>query len=470
MACIEHEPQQTLADLRQILRKRYAITWTFHFLSITHTFTNDTGDLLLDEQQPFDTLGVVYPFVRVSARGEVPAPLCQWLSPVDQTDMCSLIQFTEQLVEWRDATIPQELLHAPPSIASTALSNVTSFQVHLERPKKSYDCSSSMTCSDLLKLILHDDNKRNLEYYNASTRPMLKFAHRNEFLLTSEAYPLLQYVYIQECLQKQTEITLQLFYIELPKKSKKLAQHHLILEPDIFPPIKEKISTHTQPLLPQQSSTLMFKFTLRLPPSINAKETVFQVHSGVYYGRRCLFPFEPFSWNNTLIEEMTQHTTLPLASVLPGTLLCFALTNKQSKPYFLNVSLFRSNGALLNGGNEFTFNPVHATQQVANNKHLYPDSFIGSSNEETDANAYPIRLKFDFTSYRFYSNEEMAEQLKTITMPTPTVVSTAKQQQHQESHDDVANGEALNYLLGILSEEVKLDFSRISRKCSYWFD
>ena len=264
MACIEHEPQQTLADLRQILRKRYAITWTFHFLSITHTFTNETGDLLLDEQQPFDTLGVVYPFVRVSARGEVPAPLCKWLAAVDQIDMCSLIQYTEQLVEWRDATIPQEILHAPPSIAATVLSNVTSFQVHLERPKKSYECSSSMTSSDLLKLILHEENKRNLEYYNASTHPMLKFSSRNEFL--SESYPLLQYVYIQECLSKGTQIDLQLFYMELPKRSKKLAQSNLIVEPDIFPTGRGQLSTlteketdHSHALLPQQSSSLLFK-------------------------------------------------------------------------------------------------------------------------------------------------------------------------------------------------------------------
>ncbi|CAF4116689.1 unnamed protein product, partial [Rotaria sp. Silwood2] len=41
-------------------------------------------------------------------------------------------------------------------------------------------------------------SKSTLEYYNASTAPMLKFSYRNEFLLTSESYPLLQYNYIQE--------------------------------------------------------------------------------------------------------------------------------------------------------------------------------------------------------------------------------------------------------------------------------
>jgi len=39
-------------------------------------------------------------------------------------------------------------------------------------------------------------------------------------------------------------------------------------------------------------------------------------------------------------------------------------------------------------------------------------------------------------------------------MPIPTVVTTAKHQQHHELNDDVANGEALNYLLGILNDEV----------------
>jgi hypothetical protein len=44
---------------------------------------------------------------------------------------------------------------------------------------------------------------------------------------------------------------------------------------------------------------------------------------------------------------------------------------------------------------------------------------------------------------------------KLIDMPIPTAVTTARQhEQNHESNDDVANGEALNYLLGVLNDEV----------------
>jgi hypothetical protein len=88
------------------------------------------------------------------------------------------------------------------------------------------------------------------------------------------------------------------------------------------------------------------------------------------------------------------------------------------------------------------------------NIHLIPDGFIGSSSNESISDNYEIKLKFDSQSYRFYSNDEISEKLIEISTPTPTVVPTAKQQQHHELNDDVANGEALNYLLGILNDEV----------------
>jgi hypothetical protein len=166
---------------------------------------------------------------------------------------------------------------------------------------------------------------------------MLKFSYRNEFLLIKESYPLLQYTYIQECLQKNIQINVQLIYIELPKKTKKIGQINQIFEPDIFPSIiKQKISLKDNPqLLSLQPSSLLFKFTFRLRPSPNAKQILFQLHSGIYYGRRCLFSFDPVNWNNTFTEEITQKTTLPIANLLPGTLLCFALTSKQSsETYF----------------------------------------------------------------------------------------------------------------------------------------
>lgn len=463
VACIERNQHQTLADLRQILRKRYAVTWPFHFLSITHTFTNDTGDPLLDEQQPLDALGLVYSFVRVSAKGELPTPLGKWLSSIDQPDIDSLIQFIEQVVEWRDTTIPQEVLHAPPAIAQTILSNIDSFLIHLDRPDKSYACTPTTTCQELIERILNDQNKSALDYSNASTQAMLKFSYRNEFLLPSESYPLLQYSYIQECLQKNIQINLQLIYIELPKRSKKVGKQNRIMEPDIYPPASNrplplntpKTNTFNQPLLPLQPVTSLFKFTLRLRPSPNAKQAIFQLHSGIYYGRRCLFSFDAVNWNNTFIEEITKMTTLSIANILPGTLLCFALTSKQSEAYFLNISLFRSNGLFLNGSHEYTFNLVNPTQNLANTNHVYPDSFIGSTSHESTEDHYEIKLKFDSQSYRFYSNEEIFEKLMKTEVPTPTVVSTAKQQQHHELNDDVANGEALNYLLGILNEEVR---------------
>ncbi|CAF1291767.1 unnamed protein product [Rotaria sordida] len=477
VACIKREQNQTLADIRHTLRKNYAITWPFHFLSITHTFTNDTGDLLLDEQQSFDTLGLVYPFVRVSAKGELPSPLCKWLSSIDQSDMESLTQFIEQLVEWRDTIIPQDILHAPPSISQTILSNIDSFLVYVERLEKSFSCTQTTTCQELIERILNDENKSRLDYYNASTGPMLKFSYRNEFLLQSESYPLLQYSYIQECLQKNIQINLQLVYIELPKKSKKIGQTNNNNEPDIFQSTTTTTTTTTtattkqnisknfnkendsnQQLLPIQPLSSLFKFTFRLPPSPNAKQTLFQLYSGIYYGRRCLFSFEPITWNNTCIEQIRQSTTLPIANLLPGTLLCFGLINKQqSEIYFLNVSLFRSNGSLLNGSYEFTFNLVNPIQNIANTKHLYPDGFIGSSYNESILNNYGIKLTFHSQSYRFYYNEEISEKLIHITMPTPTAVTTAKQQQHHnESSDDVANGEALNYLFGTLNDETQL--------------
>ncbi|CAF0746289.1 unnamed protein product [Rotaria sp. Silwood1] len=469
VACIKREQIQTLADIRHILHNDYAVTWPFHFLSITHTFTNDTDDLLLDEQQSFDTLGLVYPFVRVSAKGELPSPLCKWLSSIDQSDMESLTQFIEQLVEWRDTTIPQEILHAPPSISQTILSNIDSFLVYVERRETSFSCTQTTTCQELIKRILNEENKSILEYYNASTEPMLKFSYRNEFLLKSESYPLLQYSYIQECLQKNIQINLQLIYIELPKKSKKIGQtnnnnkNNNNTEPDIFqsttkrniPINNNKENDSDQQLLSMQSSSSLFKFIFRLRPSANAKQTLFQLHSGIYYGRRCLFSFEPITWNNTCIEEMRQTTTLPIASILPGTLLCFALTNKQSETYFLNVSLFRSNGFLLNGSYEFTFNLVNPIQNIANTKHLYPDGFIGSSYIESPVYKYEIKLTFDSQPYRFYHNEEISEKLTHINMRTPTAVTTAKQQHHHESGDDVANAEALNYLLGTLNDETQ---------------
>lgn len=461
VACIEREPNQTLADLRQVLRNRYAVTWPFHFLSITHTFTNDTGDLLLDEQQSLETLGLVYPFVRVSAKGELPTPLCKWLSAIDQPDMESITQFIEELVEWRDTNIPQEILHSPPSISQTILSNIDAFLVYVERKNKSYTCQPTTTCQSLIQLILEDD-KKSLEYYNASTQPMLKFSYRNEFLLSSESYPLLQYTYIQECLQKNIEIHLQLIYIELPKKSKK-AGSAVNQEPDIFQSksnrnlVKNsnKENTTHQPLLAVQPSSLLFKFTLRLRPSPNAKQTLFQLYSGIYYGRRCLFSFDPITWNNTFTEEIRLNTTLPIANLLPGTLLCFSLANKQSEIYFLNVSLFRSSGSLINGSYEYTFNSVNSTQNIANTKHLYPDAFVGSSFNESTKDIYELKLKFDSQSYRFYFNDEISEKLAEITMPTPTAITTAKQQQqHHESSIDIANGEALNYLLGTLNDQV----------------
>lgn len=462
IACIERDQHQTLADLRQILRKQHAVTWPFHFLSITHTFTNDTGDALLDEQQPLDTLGLVYPFVRVSAKGELPTPLCKWLTSVDQPDIESLIQFIEQLVEWRDTTIPQELLHAPPTISQTILSNIDPFLVHLERPDKSYTCTPTTTCQELIERILNDQNKSSIDYNNASTQTMLKFSHRNEFLLPSEPYPILQYSYIQECLQKNIQINLQLTYIELPKRSKRIGQIERITEPEIFPLMNKrpspltspKTNTSKQSLLPLQPASSFFKFTIRLRPSSNAKQALFHLHSGIYYGRRCLFSFEQVSWNNTFTEEITQITNLPIANILPGTLLCFALTSKQSDTYFLNISLFRSNGLLLNGSHEYVFNSVNSSQNLPNTKHIFPDSFIGSTSHESTGDSYEIKLKFDAQQYRFYSNEEIFEKLLAIEVPTPTVVSTAKQQQHQEMNDDVANGEALNYLLGMLNEEV----------------
>ncbi|CAF0916509.1 unnamed protein product [Adineta ricciae] len=462
--CLKHDKFKTLADVRHELRKNYGISWSFHFLSITHTFTNETGDLLLDEQQSFDTLGLVYPFVRVSDKGELPTPLCKWLSSVDQVDIESLIQFTEQLVEWRDTTTPQEILHAPPSISHTILSNIDSFLVYIERPKKSYPCVPSTTCLQLIENILVDQNKSSLIYSNASTLPVLKFSHRNEFLLFTEPYPLLQYSYIQECLQKNVQINLELIYIQLPKKSKKIGQKHSCHEPAIFRSLdhpstlanSNKENHSRDQLLPHQSPSTLFKFTFRLRPSANAKQTIFQLHSGIYYSRRCLFSFDPISWNNTYTEEITKATTLPIANLLPGTLLCLALTSKQSEIFFLNVSLFRSNGFLLNGLHEFTFNSIKLQQNIANNKHVYPDAFIGSSNNESTTDNYEIKLKFDFESYRFYSNEELGEKLLKINIPTPTVVTTAKQQQHhQESCDDVANGEALNYLLGVLNDETQ---------------
>ncbi len=373
-----------------------------------------------------------------------------------------MIQFIEQLVEWRDSTIPQEILHAPPSISQTILSNIDSFLVHIERRDRSYACTSTTTCQELIEHILNDENKSILEYSNALTRPMLKFSYRNEFLLISESYPLIQYNYIQECLQKNIQINLQLIYIELPKKSKKFGEIHHIIEPDIFPLIKKqqipinsnKDNDLNQQLLPLQPSSSLFKFTVRLRPSPNAKQILFQLHSGIYYGHRCLFSFDQVNWNNTFTEEITKCTTLPIANLLPGTLLCFSLTSKQSETYFLNVNLFRSNGFLLNGSYEFTFNIVNPIQNLANTKHLYPDSFIGSSSNESTSNTYEMKLKFDSQLYRFYSNEEISEKLMEIHMPTPTVVTTAKHQQNHELNDDVANGEALNYLLGILNDEV----------------
>ncbi|UJR33052.1 hypothetical protein I4U23_020511 [Adineta vaga] len=463
VVCLKRDKFNTLADLRQELRKRYGITWPFHFLSITHTFTNETGDILLDEQQSLDILGLVYPFVRVSDKGELPTPLCKWLSSVDQSDMESLIQFTEQLVEWRDSTMPQEILHAPPSISHTILSNIDSFLVYIERRKKSYTCVPTTTCQQLIENILVDENKSSFDYSNASTQPILKFSYRNEFLFTTESYPLLQYTYIQECLQKNIQINVELIYIQLPKKSKKHGQINQLHEPTIFrsPILQQSMinsnkenTHHEQFLLPNQSLSTLFKFTCRLRPSPNAKQTIFQFHSGIYYGRRCLFSFDPINWNNTYTEEITQNTTLPLANFLPGTILCMALTSKQSETYFLNISLFRSNGFILNGSHEFTFNIIKSQQHIANSKHVYPDGFMGSSNHESTTNTYEIKLKFDFQSYRFYSNEEITEKLLTINIPTPTVVTTAKQN-HQESSSDVANGEALNYLLGVLNEETQ---------------
>ena len=380
--------------------------------------------------------------------------------------MESLTQFIEQLVEWRDTTIPQEILHAPPSISQTILSNIDSFFVYIERREKSYSCSRTTTCQELIEFILNDEKKSSLEYDNASTQPILKFSYRNEFLLNSESYPLLQYSYIQECLQKNIQIKLQLIYIQLPKKSKKLGTNSNS-EPNIFPSatnrtllqnLTKENDTHKQ-LLSIQPLSSIFQFTFRLRPSPDAKQALFQLHSGIYYGRRCLFSFEQVTWNNTCIEEMKQSTTLPIANLLPGTLLCFALTSKQSESYFLNVSLFRSNGFLLNGSYEFKFNLVNPIQNVANTKHLYPDSFVSSSSNEPTSDNYEIKLKFDFQSYRFYYNEEITEKLIDIDMPTPTAIPTAKQQRHHESNNDLANGEALNYLLGTLNEEVVLIFN-----------
>lgn len=299
---------------------------------------------------------------------------------------------------------------------------------------------------------------------------MLKFSYRNEFLLTSEHYPLLQYAYVQECLQKNIPIHIQLIYIQLPKKSKKLGQKNPIVEPDIFPSInkqKSKSVDLNQQLLPLQSISSLFKFNFRLPPLSDVKLTTFQFHSGIYYGRRCLYSFDPINWTNSYTEAMTLTTTLPIANLLPGTLLCFALISKQSELYFLNISLFHSNGSLLNGQYEFRFNQVNPIHNLANTKHLYPDSYIGSTNNETItnndnnenneiSNNYRIKLKFENQSYRFYSNEEISEKLKQINLPTPTVVSTAKQQQQHDTNDDVANGEAVNYLLGILNDEVRI--------------
>lgn len=364
-----------------------------------------------------------------------------------------MIQFVEQLVEWRDTTTPQELLHAPPSISQTIPSNFDTFLIYIDRRDKSYACTSTTTCQDLIERILTEDNKSTFDYYNASTRPMLKFAHRNEFLFSNEPYPLLQYAYIQECLCKKLPIKVQLLYIELPKRSKKLGVKTLLVEPNIFPSII-KSNLSTQQLLPLQSPSTSFKFTFRLRPCPNAKETIFQLHSGIYYARRCLYSFDQINWNNTFIEEITQTTTLPIANLLPGSLLCLALTSKHSEKYFLNISLFRSNGFLLNGSHEYTFNLANSTVDYANTKHVYPDAFVGSSNNESVANHYEIKLKFDYSSYRFYSNEEISEKLVSIHQPTPTAVSTAKHQQHQEISDDVANVEALNYLLGILNDEV----------------
>ena len=464
VVCIQADQCQNLSDLRQILRQRYGINWPFNFLSITHTFTNDFGDLLLDEEQPFDTLGLVYPFVRVSARGELPAPVCQWLSSIDRSDVELLIDFVERLVEWRDMTIPQDVLHAPPSIATTILTKIDTFTVFIDSIKKAYVCQSTTTPNQLVQMILNDENKSSLEYYNTSSEPMLKFVYRNEFLWTSESnYPILQYSYVQECLQKNVKIQLQLIYVQLPKRSKKqsaLDNRHI--EPDIFSmPLRPVLlpgnkENNTEPILISQQSSTCLKFLLRLSPSAQAKETNFQFHSAIYYGRHCLYAFESFTWNNTCMEEITLTTSLPLTNLLPGSLLCFSLINKQSKMYFLNVSLFRSNGCLLNGAHQWTFNPTDPIQHIPNNKNLYPDSFIGSSNQESNEEKYEIKLKFDYPQIRFYSNDEIVEKMKTILVPTPTVITTAKQhQQHQESNEDVANGEALNYLLGILSDEVK---------------
>ena len=463
VVCIERESEQTLADLRYVLRKNYAITWPFHFLSITHTFTNDAGDLLLDEQQCLDTLGLVYPFLRVSARGELPAPLCQWLSPIDQCDMETLVQFIEQIVEWRDETTPQELLHAPSSIAQHLLAEINTFDVHLDLANRSYKCTSQTTSETLINTILTDENKSLLDYCNASTRPVLKFSYRNEYLVTSEPTPLLQYVYVQECLQRNATIHVQLLYVELPKKSKKIGQTIGLTEPDMFPsarplrnslPLTDDADVHLSQLLPNQPVSSLFRFTFRLPPSSDASKTLFQFHSGIYYGRRCLFSFEPIAWKNTCIEEMKQSTTIPMAHILPGTMLCFALTSKQSESYFLNVSLFRSNGCLLNGSHEFAFNPTQTTKDTPNSKHLYPDAFVGSSSSESPVHSYKLKLKFDFPSFRFYANDEIATKLNDIHMPTPAAVATAKQQQHHDPNTDVANGEALNYLLGVLNDEV----------------
>jgi hypothetical protein len=282
--------------------------------------------------------------------------------------------------------------------------------------------------------------------------------YRNEILSTSKPYPLLQYSYIQECLQKNVQIDIQLIYIEVPKRSKKVGQKNPIVKPEIFPRSRKSLNLSkendsSQILLPLQPPSILFKFTIRLRPSPNAKQSIFQLHSGIYYGRRCLFSFDTVNWNNTFIEEVTQPTTLPIANLLPGTLLCFVLINKQSEAYFLNVSLFRSNGSLLNGSYEYTLNPVSLIQSPPNTKHLYPDAFIGSSSKEATTDTYEVKLKFDTQPYRFYSNEEISEKL-VDNVPTPTVVSTARQQQHNELNDDVANGEALNYLLGILNDEV----------------
>ncbi|CAF0728953.1 unnamed protein product, partial [Didymodactylos carnosus] len=447
---LDQKPDENLKDIRLTLKKKYNITWSYQFSSITHTSNNDDGDVILDESQPIEKIGLVYAFLRID-KGEQ-KQLCPWVSVSDRFDLDHLNYFSDNLCKWRDSTIAKDILEAPPLISNSSLSNIDEFPVYVKRLDKSFLCDKQMKPNDLLRDIITDDvyRQKNFDYFNSCTEQILRFSYRNE-LLSNNNYPLLQYSYVQECLIKNQEIHVEIMQIEIPKENVK--EKVTFIEPNIFMQNNPQTNQRQIPQLISENNE-NFGFHFRLPPSSSAKQQTFTFRLGLYYGRRRLFQNDDITWNNTTLESIPIITPLKLCQLLPGTLLCLSLTSvaslKKLETYFLNLSIFRSNGYLMSGTYEYLFNPAH---NLIPTHHLYPSAFIGSASITNDKH-YEIKIKFSqhYDCIRFYTQDEIDKELSKIDIPRPTSISSVKRQ-----INDTGNSEALNYLLGILSEQTEYD-------------